>query len=100
MPLFGFPAPPKKNFKDLKRSHSLEKLGPEHSEGLGKRLGEGRKDNRVCYNKLVATRVSELRPSQDPMRDVWDILSVVPLEDEEAGMLIHELPSSSLGGDT
>lgn len=65
VPLFGFP-PPKENAKDLKRSHSFEKLGPEHSEGLGKPLGERRKDNRVCYNKLVATGVSGTQAKPGP----------------------------------
>lgn len=68
MPLFGFP--PKENSKELNRSHLFEKLSQEHSEGLGQGLGEGRKDNKGCWNEL------ELNPTQALVRGMRDILSL------------------------
>lgn len=111
VPLFGFfpPRPPphthtnthtKEDFRGLKRSHPFEESEREHSEGLGRRPREGRTDNRVRCNELVATGAPGPPAEPGPRERCGGHTQCCPLEDEDAGALIRQHPPSSLGGHT
>lgn len=68
----------KEDFRGVKRSHPFEESEREHSEGLGRRPREGRTDNRVRCDELVATGAPGPPAEPGPRERCGDTLSAAP----------------------
>lgn len=75
---------------------SRERLGRDHSEGLGEGLG-GRKGSKG-YQSGLSLGVPGTQPIPGPSERWGAILCIVPLGGEEPGVFTHQLPSAAFGG--